>query len=298
MRYDLIVQLWSDPDAKDPHKLYGTHFSNRIELTGLFHSLLETDPPFIKCVSGICWHTSHCRFTPASTIIDDSDVTLSLFTRYWTQAVKSGYLLTYIDIISEILCSVSTTILAPTPPLIHRIVNGAGGSATTTLSRVSEYIRLVTFPDALPILSFVALLYKQACRECDAVDSTSRTAGRDFVREVASFQPLWTTMLDLLGRASLPENDKTGILILKQGSGEIQESTPVENSMLLDLFLDILWEVLYRTYAQESPEDILAFAQVIIRANIFSVLDRCLSRWASEATFPFCESRDFSSHTF
>ncbi|EIM85924.1 uncharacterized protein STEHIDRAFT_121917, partial [Stereum hirsutum FP-91666 SS1] len=64
-----MQRLWSDPDAKDPHKLYGTHFSNRIELTGLFHSLLETDPPFIN------------------TIIDDSDVTLSLFTRYWTQAV-------------------------------------------------------------------------------------------------------------------------------------------------------------------------------------------------------------------
>lgn len=189
------------------------------------------------------------------------------------------------------------TILAPTPPLISRFVNGAGGSATTILSRASEYIRLIRFPDASTILSFFELLYKQACRECDAVDSTSRTAGRDFVREVASFQPLWTTMLDLLGRASLPENDKTGIRILAaSGNGEVKKSIPFENSILLDRVLDILWEVLYRTYAHEPPKDLLAFVQVLVRADIFGVFDRCLSRWASEISFPFCESHDCFSH--
>lgn len=150
-----------------------------------------------------------------STLAHNSDLTLSLFTRYWMQSIKSGSLTTFTWALDEILCTVSKTVPAPTPPIIQRILDGGDGTATTMLSRMSYYIGLVRFPDALPMLLFITSLYKQACRECHAVDSGYRVASRDFVREVEKCQVLWTTMLDLLERASLPENDTIGILVVE-----------------------------------------------------------------------------------
>lgn len=66
--------------------------------------------------------------------------------------------------------------------------------------------------------------------------------------------------------------------------------------MLLDCFLDILWEVLYRTYYHEPQQEASAFLQVLVRANVFGVLDSCLSRWASDNSLPFCELQHSGPH--